>query len=284
MARSISSPKPTPLKQPVAVSPTGPVTVQGSVQTTTQATVAVKELPLIETRHDALDYVSCGISFLLLIVGFGGVQYAKRTLKAIQGQLDEVTKAGLQTDLMIAEAKRQADAARDSADNARETARLTQCADVLIDEIELQVAKPQFELSSRIVIHFRNFGPTRAINVKLDFSLQPGTLGDVPTFGGPIVLGAYASAPINYPTFKELGWVPHIADIQNGKIPLKFAGTISYEDVFGFIHTTNCLGEYNRLTHSFNAKQLPRPKQSREAYKARSMSGPCMPGAPGSRF
>jgi hypothetical protein len=262
MALSNSSATLTPQKQPVAVNPVGPVTVQGSVQTTTQATVAVKELPVIQTRHDTLDYVSCVISFLLLVVGFGGIRYAKRTLGVIQGQLNEITKAGHQTDLMITEAKRQADAARDSADNARDTARLTQCADVLIDEIELQVAKPQFELSSRIVIHFKNFGPTRAINVKLDLTLQPGTLGDLPTLGGPIVLAAHASAPITYPTFKELGWVPHIADIQNGKISIKFSGTISYEDVFGFIHTTDCSGEYNRLTHSFNAKQIPRPKQS----------------------
>ena len=268
MARSISSATPAALKQPVAVSPAGQVTVQGNVKTTTQATVAVKELPVIETRRDTLDYVSCGISFLLLVVGFGGVRYAKRTLKVIQGQLNEITKAGHQTDLMIAEAKRQADAARDSADNARDTARVTQCADVLIDEIELQVAKPQFEPSSRIIIHFRNFGPTRATNVKLDFTLQPGTLGDVLTGGGPIVLGAYASAPINYLTFRELGWAPHIADMQNGRIPLRFTGTISYEDVFGFIHTTDCLGEYNRLTHSFNARQLPRPKQSTGTEKA----------------
>lgn len=244
---------------------TSPVSGQGNIQTTTHATVSVKELPAINTQRDWLDYATFGTGFSLLFVGVFGVLYARKTLKAIQGQLDALVQSGKQTDQMIAEAKRQADAARDSANESRDTARLTQCADVLIDRIELQVAKPQFELSSRIVIHFKNFGPTRALNVKFEFALQPGTLGDVPIVGVPIALGASSKASLHFPTFRELGWVPHIEDIQSGRIPLGFTGTISYEDVFGFIHTTDCIGEYHRSTHSFVEKLTVRPKQSRAA-------------------
>jgi hypothetical protein len=156
----------------------------------------------------------------------------------------------------LGEARRSADAARDSANEARDTARLTQCADVLIEGIDLDNAQP-FSQLTRIILHFKNFGPTRANNVRFDFVLSIGTSGDVPTSLDPIVLGANATAPLIFKTLQELMLIPNIPDIESGRMPFGFRGTISYEDVFGKSHKVNCVGDYNRFTRSFNAKQTP---------------------------
>lgn len=166
-----------------------------------------------------------------------------------------------QTTLMensLGEARRAADAAQDSADEARDTARLTQCADVLIELIEMENAQPSFSPSTRFILQFKNFGPTRANNVRFDFTLSIGTLGDLQVPVSPVVLGANGTAPLVFKTFKELMIVPNIPDIEAGKIPMHFRGTISYEDVFGKNHAVDCTGEYNRFTRNFNAKQTPK--------------------------
>jgi len=246
----------------------GDVAVQGNIQTSTQATVSVKELPPINTRRDWLDYSAVGVNLSLLFVGMFGVLYARRTLIAIRRQLVEIKRAGIQAHKMIDAAKQQAEASTASYIEARDTARLTQCADVLIDVIELENAYPHFQHSSRIRIVFRNYGPTLATNVKLDFTLQPGTLGDIPNLGGPIVIASQATAAIIYATFSELGWGPNLSDIQSGIILLKFKGTISYQDVFGYTHTTDCFGQYNPHTRSVNAKQTPLPTLPPETLSA----------------
>lgn len=183
------------------------------------------------------------VGFLQLVVLAGQILIYRRQTGIMESSLGE--------------ARRSADAARDSANEARDTARLTQCADVLIEFIELENAQPAFSAQSRMTMVFKNFGPTRANNVQFNFVLSIGTSGDVPTSLDPIVLGADATAPLIFKTLKELGLVPNIPDIEGGKMAFGFKGTISYEDVFGKRHKVNCVGDYNRFTRSFNAKQTP---------------------------
>jgi len=61
------------------------------------------------------DNLSLIFSCLLVLIAGFGVLYAKRTLKAIKGQLAEIKAAGLQTDKMIMHAGKQADAAVNAA-------------------------------------------------------------------------------------------------------------------------------------------------------------------------
>ncbi len=73
--------------------------------------------------RDRVDFVSLAFSGFLVAIGAFGVGYAIRTLKAIERQakanedtLAEIKAAGLQTNRMIEQAAKHADAAKQSAD------------------------------------------------------------------------------------------------------------------------------------------------------------------------
>jgi hypothetical protein len=155
----------------------------------------------------------------------------------------------------LLEASRAADAARDSADEAKSNARLTQCADVLLDHIEMVDASPSFKAGSRIILHFTNFGPTRANNLRLTFNLKMQSLGDFPTQDYPVVLGPNAGVPLIFKTFQQLTVAQNVPDIVSGKIPFGFEGTISFDDVFGAHHSVEVSGKYEKLIHNFIANQ-----------------------------
>jgi len=64
---------------------------------------------------DRYDKATFWVSAILVLIALGGVIYARKTLNAIEGQLAEIKAAGLQTDEMIANAGKQADAAINAA-------------------------------------------------------------------------------------------------------------------------------------------------------------------------
>lgn len=66
-------------------------------------------------EKDGLDKAAFAVSVALLGIALFGVIYAKQTLLAIQGQLAEIKAAGVQTDKMIANAGKHADAAINAA-------------------------------------------------------------------------------------------------------------------------------------------------------------------------
>lgn len=74
------------------------------------------------SSRDLLDYVGVVLNLGLLLIGFFGVRYAKRSLKAIEGQLEQIKAAGIQTDTMISHARKQAEAAEQAALAARRSA------------------------------------------------------------------------------------------------------------------------------------------------------------------
>lgn len=53
-----------------------------------EKTVRVVELPTVSVQHDWLDYIAIGCTALLVIIGYFGVRYAKRTLADIKRQAD----------------------------------------------------------------------------------------------------------------------------------------------------------------------------------------------------
>ncbi len=61
-------------------------------------------------------------SGILVFVGAAGVYLAYRTLKAIQGQLNEIKRAGEQTDKLIAHTAQQAEAAKTAAESSAKNA------------------------------------------------------------------------------------------------------------------------------------------------------------------
>lgn len=66
-------------------------------------------------EKDRWDKAAFVVSVVLVGIALFGVIYAKRTLLAIEGQLAEIKAAGLQTDRMIANAGKHADAAINAA-------------------------------------------------------------------------------------------------------------------------------------------------------------------------
>lgn len=186
------------------------------------------------------------VSFLQLLVLIAGIVIYRRQTTIMEGSL--------------AAAKQSADAARDSADETRNTARLTQCADVLIEHVDLDNSKPSFTELTRLIIHFQNFGPTRAINLRVNFTMSIGTSGDIQASSAPVVLGADGTAQLFFKTIRELMLVPSIPDIESGRMSFGFKGTISYDDVFGKDHEVKCHGDYDHFTRIFSWQQSPSKK------------------------
>jgi hypothetical protein len=79
-------------------------------------------------------------------------------------------------------AVKQAKAAKRSADNDERTARVTQRADILLKDFEVRGSAERFiGRDTQFIVHFENFGPTRANNLTFDFSLKVG--GGTPPLG-----------------------------------------------------------------------------------------------------
>jgi hypothetical protein len=121
LARAYAQPdktqQPTKVNQPaVSVVPVQPKpasspSAQPDLQKHVQDDVWVMKIP----DKDGWDKAAFGVSVALLLVAVFGVVYAKQTLNAIEGQLQEIKAAGLQTDKMIANAGKHADAAINAA-------------------------------------------------------------------------------------------------------------------------------------------------------------------------
>jgi len=64
-----------------------------------------------DISKDWMDWVTWGLNCVLVGIAIFGVLYARRTLKAIEGQLTEMKATGVQTAAIIAQATKQAEAA-----------------------------------------------------------------------------------------------------------------------------------------------------------------------------
>lgn len=134
----------------------------------------------------------------------------------------------------------------------RDAVRLTQRADVLLDAIgwEPHTDPSVLNASTQISVRFKNFGPTRASNVRITLNLYPPEELE-------IVKGPHdddALPPVNIgtgdtttPRLSKLGvrYTPEtITKLSKGHIKLIVAGSVTYEDVFGITHHTDVRAIY----------------------------------------
>jgi hypothetical protein len=106
---------PTP-SVPVINAPQAPNPQEHSVnQEGTKENVTVSTTEPLKVQADVskdwMDKLNWLLSAILVVIGVCGVLYARKTLKAIEGQLTEIRAAGKQTDQMIKHAGTQAGAA-----------------------------------------------------------------------------------------------------------------------------------------------------------------------------
>jgi hypothetical protein len=152
-----------------------------------------------------------------------------------------------------------ANAAKRSAEVAEMALKVVERADVMLDAVSLTMRTAQalhtnVPLSpySRVSMELRNFGRTRADNVRCNINLIiPGVEQSERVPPDPFVIGPGASQTVMFRTFKESLTEKTYKDIESGAIDLKFAGTVSYEDIFGESHSVTCKGLLDPHTGNF---------------------------------
>ncbi len=151
-------------------------------------------------------------------------------------------------------AVKQAQAAKRSADNDERTARVTQRADVLLQDFEVHVDSTGKTVGrdTQFVLHIKNCGPSRASDVFFDFGMKvPGIKSQVAgrNYVTPprvsIILGAGESQPYSFHRLCTMFDDPTIQKIADGRLGLSISGTIKYADVFGVSYTVTCGGQYS---------------------------------------
>jgi hypothetical protein len=153
-------------------------------------------------------------------------------------------------------ARRSAIAAKQSADNDDRTVKITQRADVLLESVEVGSESGSLDKSSQFILHFRNFGNTRANDLKFDFwMIIQGVTKVVMARNIPIVLGAGDSALVMFKKLGDLVKDSVIKDIVDGKIKIAVSGTITYKDVFDIPHIVTCGTTFNHKTLGFDAEE-----------------------------
>jgi hypothetical protein len=150
-----------------------------------------------------------------------------------------------------------ANAAMKSAGVAEMALKLAERADVLLNAASLTVDPTVVSTDgpinpySRVSLELKNFGRTRAQNVMCRIGLViPGVPESVPP-RDPFILGPGGKQSVLFQTFKATLTKKTYEDIASGVIDLKFAGTVSYEDIFGESHTTTYKGLLDPKTGHF---------------------------------
>lgn len=201
----------------------------------TQKSVSVRELPPVSIARDWVDHVTWVFTLFLVIVGSVAMWVALTTLRTIKRQ----TKA----------AETAANAAKKSADTGEMALRLSERADVMLDSAGVSTGQQKITPESRVLLQFKNYGRTRANNVRFNFSV---TIPDLPDSESlplpPIPIGARDTQQIFFRMFREWVTKDTFLSILNGKTKVRFSGTLAYDDVFGQSHTVKCSGIL--LSHS----------------------------------
>lgn len=148
-------------------------------------------------------------------------------------------------------ATRSAHAAKKSADTTEHALRILERADVLLDKAGLNTGQ-QMTRDSRVVLTYKNFGRSRAKNVRFNIRL---ILPDISDYPGevlpPIALGSNDSQSVSFHSFRQ--WITESTfnDILAGKIDLRFYADTVYEDVFDISHKTVDKGAFHARSRTF---------------------------------
>jgi len=149
--------------------------------------------------------------------------------------------------------RRAANAARNSADVARDTLHLTQAADVHIKKI---ILKPKGPLSGDTAVYVvvKNHGHTRAEQFTEDLSMgiKERAAGiSLPKRDMALVIGAGHIFSIAFAQLRD-GIMPEdLAMVSGGQVPLKIWGPLKYRDVFGKSYIIDCELTYDLKVGTF---------------------------------
>jgi len=114
------SPTPAPTEVPPKISVAGPVTVNSLPP------VTINPLPPVsaEPKRDWVDYFTLGVAVLVLLVGYFGVRYAKKTLGEISTQTKRLGEHAKHLEQLAEAAKDNAAAAAANADSVKRSTEL----------------------------------------------------------------------------------------------------------------------------------------------------------------
>jgi hypothetical protein len=143
--------------------------------------------------------------------------------------------------------RKSADGAKRAADVAEQSLHILQRAEVLISEVGFVSTLPMDNMNSILRITFKNFGNTRAdrVTIKIDVKV-PGAEIIAGSEPPPFPLGPHDTQTLSFSALRIM-FKPEIVDgILKGKIPMRFEGKFSYDDVFGEHHAVPCAGKYHQ--------------------------------------
>lgn len=147
----------------------------------------------------------------------------------------------------------QARTAKRAAQFAEMALKLSERADVLLSAAGIKLPMTQqFTGGANGVMSFKNYGRTRANNLVFAVSATvPKTPTGAPERIGPVVLAAGEDYTISFQPFKEWMSQETFTGIMAGAVILRFDGEITYDDVFGQSHITECAGRYDVSSQAF---------------------------------
>lgn len=158
-------------------------------------------------------------NWLLLFVALMGVLLAWRTLKDLEKQTSDFHTA--------------AQAAKKSADVAESALHLAERADVLLESASFTHGRVVDTKDSKVILQFRNFGRTKAKNVKLTLNLIiEGVPSTDSTHIPAITMGAGETQTISSQRFVEFMTQETAQGIFSGKTLLRFEASAVYQDIF----------------------------------------------------
>jgi hypothetical protein len=178
---------------------------------------------------------------LLVGVGAGGIGYAIKTLKAVERQAKATEDQLIET--------------QNSAFFARKSVMVSERADILLEAASIVPSESTgiIDGDSRLKVRYKNFGRTRATDVRFKLSLEIkgmnliGAVTQLPV----MVLGSGQEQTIGLQTFRECMSEETFKQIANGKMELIFVAYVSYDDVFGDSYATRDAGVFNHRTMRF---------------------------------
>lgn len=196
---------------------------------------------------------------------------AWETRRAANAAARSVEAMHQQTGLLaesISVARTSANAAKKSAEIAELSLKVADRADVLLKSAGLVTDTPGSETAhplnpyARVVLVFKNFGRTRAEDVKYKIELLiPGVPTGATPIEGSFVLGPDATQRAAFETFNSTLTRETFSAIVAGKILLRFSGTVIYRDIFGDSHSFECKGLLDAQTGMFRVGETdPREK------------------------
>jgi len=152
-------------------------------------------------------------------------------------------------------AKRSATVAEHSARFAQQALKDSERADLLLESIGIvNSMSGTLDGHARVVMRFKNFGRTRAKDVRCRARLIIPNVPDYTSELPVIVLGPGQEQSISFSPFIDFLTKETFEQIISGKTRMQFEGWAVYEDVFGDSYTTRVAGTYEPRNRVFRVQ------------------------------